>query len=71
MGDDRETAAQRYDEAAAQMDLAAHHLRVAAERMREGEVPSACAHALAGHGHLLNGRRLLDANASLHATKAR
>jgi hypothetical protein len=66
----RESAARRYDEAAAELEAAVHHLRGAAQHFRDAEVPRGCAHAFAAYGHLLITQRLVDENAILHAARA-
>ena len=65
-----ESAAGRYDRAAEELKAAVHHLRTAAQRFRDGEVPRGCAHAFAAYDHLRTGQTLLDENAILHASKA-
>jgi hypothetical protein len=68
--DDLERAARTYDEAAAQLERALGHCRVAAERFRAGEVPSGTAHAWAAHGHLVAAAQHLDDQAHEHTKHA-
>ncbi len=68
--DDLERAAQLYEEAAGELERALGHCRVAAERFRNGEVPSGTAHAWAAHGHLLKASRQMDEQAEQHTGKA-
>jgi len=65
-----ETAAGELEEAAHQLEMAVRHLRVAAQHFRDGEIPRACAHAFAAHGHMLEGRRHVDHRAVVHSTKS-
>jgi hypothetical protein len=67
---DLEHAAQLYEEAAAELDRAAGHCRVSAERFRNGEVPSGTAHAWAALGHIREAEERLDEQARRHRTKA-
>jgi len=67
---DRDLAASRYEQCADELEAAARHLRVAAGHFRGGEIPRGCAHAFAAHGHAVNGNRLLEENAVLHASKS-
>jgi hypothetical protein len=71
MSDPRAEAADLYDRAAAELDLAARHARVAARRLRDQEIPRAGAHAWAAHGHHLTAQDLLGRAAQLHATRSR
>jgi hypothetical protein len=66
----RETAAQGYEDAAAELERAVLHLRHAASLFREGDVPRGCAHAWAAHGHVHDARQRMDANAVHHASRA-
>jgi hypothetical protein len=67
MTDALSAAANLYEQAAAQLDLAAQHCRIAAAHLREREVPRGAAHAWAAHGHDRNARALLDDAARRHA----
>ena len=58
------------ESAAEQLDLAVAHLRRAADHFRGGAVPRACAHTVAGEGHLVNARRLLDDVSTTHASRS-
>jgi hypothetical protein len=68
--DPRDVAAQLYDEAAVELDLAAKHCKRAAEHFRDREVPRGTAHAWAAHGHLLEAQARLENQARQHATKS-
>jgi len=65
-----ERAAQLYEEAAAELERAMGHCRVAAEHFREGKVPNGTAHAWAARGHVVLAGQLLDEQARQHTTKA-
>jgi hypothetical protein len=65
-----ERAAQLYEEAAAELERALGHCRVAAERFRKGEVPSGTADAWAAHGHLLKASERMGEQAKQHTGKA-
>ena len=67
----REAATALYDEAAAELDRAAGHCRVAAQHMRDGEIPRAGAHAWAALGHLREAEDRLDEHARMHRLRAR
>ena len=66
-----EAAAALYDEAAREFDRAAGHCRVAAEHLRNGEIPRGAAHAWAAYGHAREAAERLDEQARTHATKSR
>jgi hypothetical protein len=68
--DDLERAARTYEEAAAELERAIGHCRVAAERFRIREQASGSAHAWAARGHLVVALELLDATARAHRTHA-
>lgn len=68
--DQREQAAEHYEEAAAELERAVQHLRTTARHFREGEVPRGCAHAWAATGHIKTAETLLNALAVLHAAKS-
>jgi hypothetical protein len=68
--DDLENAARIYEEAAAELDRAAGHLRVAAEHFRNREQPRGAAHAWAARGHLLNAGSNLDEAARMQAQRS-
>jgi hypothetical protein len=59
--------AQLYEEAAAELDLAAQHCRTAARHFRDGEVPRGAAHGWAAHGHVLEAQGRLREQALRHA----
>ena len=65
-----EKAARLYEEAAAELERAVGHCRVAAERYRAIEQPSGAAHALAARGHVVEALRRLDENAVAQARKS-
>jgi hypothetical protein len=58
MSDPRAELAGLYERAAAELEVAAQHARVAARRLREQEVPRSGAHAWAAHGHQLAAQEL-------------
>ena len=66
-----EASARLYDEAAADLDLAAEHARVAAQHFRDREIPRAAAHAWATRGHVLSAEERLDRQAREHAERSR
>ena len=68
--EDLERAALLYEEAAAELERALGHCRVAAEHFRSGEVPNGAAHAWAAHGHILAARERLNEQARQHTGKA-
>jgi hypothetical protein len=65
-----EHAAQLYEEAAAELERALGHCRVAAEHFRNGKVPNGTAHAWAARGHIVNAAQRLDEQATQHTAKA-
>jgi hypothetical protein len=65
-----ESAAQLYDEAAAELELAVQHCRTAAGHFRNKEVPRGAAHAWAAYGHLLETQERLRRQAREHAQKS-
>jgi hypothetical protein len=65
-----ESAAQLYEQAAAELDAAAAHARRAAEHFRNGDVPRGTAHAWATRGHLLAAEKPLDEQALEHRLRA-
>lgn len=65
-----QVAADEYERAAREAELLVHHLRVAAQRFREHDVPRGCAHAFASYGYLLNTKDLLEQLARVHASKS-
>jgi hypothetical protein len=67
---DLELAVQLYEAAAAELERALGHCRVAAEHFRNGEVPNGAAHAWAARGHLVVAGQRLDEQAQQHTGKA-
>jgi hypothetical protein len=67
---DLERAARQYEDAAAELERAIGHCRVAAERFRSREQASGTAHAWAARGHLLVAGELLDEQAREHRARA-
>jgi hypothetical protein len=65
-----EHAAELYADAAAELERALGHCRVAAEHFRNGEVPNGTAHAWAVRGHLVRAAEFLDQQAQQHTGKA-
>ena len=70
MSDTLEATARLYDEAAAELERALGHCRVAADHFRNELVPRGTAHAWAARGHLLEAEALLDEQAREHAGRA-
>jgi hypothetical protein len=66
-----EAAARLYDEAAAELDRASAHCRVAATQFRGAEVPRGAAHAWAALEHLREAELRLEEQARAHRLKAR
>jgi hypothetical protein len=66
----RDLAARSYESVADRLELTARHLRRTAEHFRAGDVPRACAHALAARGDLVAAERSLDELAIEHASHA-
>ncbi len=65
-----EATGQLCEDAAAELEQAVAHCRVAAEHFRNGEVPRATAHAWAARGHLLDAEARLDEQAREHALRS-
>jgi hypothetical protein len=66
-----EEAARLCEEAGRELERAVGHCRVAAEHFRNREIPRATAHAWAAFGHLSEAQRRLEAQARMHAERAR
>ena len=62
-----EATAILYDEAAAQLELAAQHCRTAARHFRDRLVPRGAAHAWAAQGHMREAQSRLDEQSREHA----
>jgi hypothetical protein len=71
IADRLEATAQLYEDAAAELERAVAHCRVAAEHFRNGEVPRAAAHAWAARGHMLDSEARLDEQARDHASRSK
>ena len=71
MSDPRDEVAAVFKEAAAQLDRAAAHCRIAALHYENREVPRGCAHAFAALGDMKQAENAIDRNAIFHAGKAR
>jgi hypothetical protein len=67
MSERLDAAAGLYDEVAADLERAAAHAAVAAQHLRDENVPRASAHAWALRGHLLEVQARLDDQAREHA----
>ena len=65
-----EATATLYDEAAAELELAAAHCKTTAGHFRNGEVPRATAHAWAALGHIRNANDRLETQAQEHAERS-
>lgn len=59
-----------FEQTAQELEKAAQHLRTAARHMHDHEVPRACAHAFAAHGHVLNANERFAEMARMHASKS-
>ena len=70
MTDALEQAARLYDEAAAELELAAQHCRTAARHFRDKIVPRGAAHAWAAQGHVREAQAKLDEQSREHARKS-
>ena len=71
MSDPRAEVAGLYEQAAAELELAAQYARVAARHLRADEVPRSGAHVWPAHGHGLAAQEFLSQAARLHAARAR
>ncbi len=70
MTDALEAAAQLYDEAAEELELAAQHCRTAARHFRDKVVPRGAAHAWAAQGHVREAQARLDEHSREHARRS-
>ena len=68
---DRENAARWCEEAAAELDRAAGHCRVAADHFRNQLIPRAAAHLWAAFGHVEGATERLREQARMHSGKSR
>jgi hypothetical protein len=71
MADPRDDVAAQFKAAAEKLERAAAHCRIAAKHYLDRDVPRGCAHAFVALGDLASARDAIDANARLHADKAR
>jgi hypothetical protein len=65
-----DASARVYEEVAAELERAAAHATVAAQHLRDQNVPRASAHAWALRGHLLEAQSRLDEQAREHARRS-
>ena len=70
MSEKLEATARLYDAAAADLEQAVAHCRVAAQHFRKNEVPRGAAHAWAARGHVLDAHARLDEQAREHAARS-
>jgi hypothetical protein len=70
MNDPRDEVAAAFKEAAAKLDRAAAHCRIAALHYENREIPRGCAHAFAALGDIRQAETVIDANAILHSGRA-
>jgi hypothetical protein len=63
--------AELYEGAAAELERAARHARLASDLFAGREVPRGAAHALAAEGHALSAREAMEEAAKLHASASR
>ncbi len=66
----REDIAAEFENAAAELERAAAHCRIASKRFTAHDVPSGCAHAFAGLGHIGTARTVIDSCAKTHSSFA-
>ena len=66
----REDLAMEFEKAAAELEKAAAHCRIASKRFTAHDVPSGCAHAFAGLGHLGTAKTVIDTCARTHSNFA-
>lgn len=70
MTDPRDEAARLLDSVADELRQSEAHVRVAAQRFRDREIPRACAHEWAARGHLLKALEGLDEQAREHSERS-
>jgi len=70
LGDLRDDVAERFMSAAAQLERAAAHCRIAAQHYTARNVPRGCAHAFAALGDMEIAREAIAENSRVHAGKA-
>jgi hypothetical protein len=63
-------SARLYEDAAAELELAAQHCRTAAGHFRNSEVPRGAAHAWSAQGHVHEAQERLSRQARMHAGKS-
>ena len=63
----REDIAEDFEKAAAELEKAAAHCRIASRRYEAHDVPSGCAHAFASLGHVSKAKTLIQNNAEIHS----
>lgn len=68
--DARDEVAQRFEAAAAKLERAAAHCRIAAKHDTDRDVPRGRAHAFATIGDMEIAREAIEDSAKLHARKA-
>jgi len=71
LSDPRDDVAAQFKAAAEKLERAAAHCRIAAKHYLDRDVPRGCAHAFAALGDIASASDAIDANARLHAGKAR
>jgi len=65
--DVREQAAIEFENAALELEKAAKHCRLSAERFTVKNVPGGCAHAFASLGHISKAMTSIERNAETHS----
>ncbi len=70
MKNELEQQSERLNLVATELEQAMKHAKIAASHFSSTEVPRACAHTLAVHGHLAVVKDILAEVAKLHKTKA-
>lgn len=63
----REQIANEFKRAAMELEKAAVHCRISAERFIGKDVPSGCAHAFASLGHISKATASIERNAETHS----
>ena len=61
---------ERFEKAAAELELAMKHAKTSAQHLRDKEMARAWAHGFAIHGHMVRAKKLMDEIADDHATHA-
>jgi len=65
--DARESLANEFENAALELEKAAKHCRITADRFANKKIPAGCAHAFASLGHISKATTLIERNAQTHS----